>query len=69
MEFLTGEKENQRSNEEKPTATSGVSIFGKSCIMHSRRVGFLKSHLSASLYFGLTNSSTTPMSSPFNVWT
>ena len=36
----------------KPTETSGVSSFGKSCIMHSRRVGFLNLVFSALAYLG-----------------
>mmetsp|Transcript_5616 Transcript_5616/g.15698 ORF Transcript_5616/g.15698 Transcript_5616/m.15698 type:complete len:255 (+) Transcript_5616:805-1569(+) len=40
---------------------------GKSCIMHSRRVGFLKRLRSASAYLGFTNSGTTPCASPSHV--
>ena len=34
--------------------------MGKSCIMHSSRVGLLKEERDESAYFGLTNSETEP---------
>mmetsp|Transcript_64569 Transcript_64569/g.158945 ORF Transcript_64569/g.158945 Transcript_64569/m.158945 type:complete len:256 (-) Transcript_64569:1076-1843(-) len=59
--FLTGEKHSHLSSWVKPTGASGGRRRGKSCIMHSRRVGFLKVVLDASAYFGLTNSFMTPL--------
>ena len=43
-----------------PTRASDGSVLGKSCIMHSRRVGFLNAVRAASLNLGLTNSAITP---------
>mmetsp|Transcript_11994 Transcript_11994/g.39400 ORF Transcript_11994/g.39400 Transcript_11994/m.39400 type:complete len:361 (-) Transcript_11994:888-1970(-) len=60
MLFFTGENENQRSKSVNPTLASGGKSFGRSCIMHSSRVGFLKLFLAASAYFGLTNSGIEP---------
>ena len=40
-------------------ALGGMS-HGRSCIMHSSRVGDLKAVRLLSAYFGLTNSGTTP---------
>mmetsp|Transcript_25186 Transcript_25186/g.67523 ORF Transcript_25186/g.67523 Transcript_25186/m.67523 type:complete len:260 (-) Transcript_25186:540-1319(-) len=60
IEFLIGEKENQRSKSAKPTAAPGASSLGMSCIMHSSRVGFLNAVRLASSYFGLTNSGIAP---------
>ena len=37
------------------------SALGKSCIMHSNRVGLLKAVLLLSTYFGLTNSAMMPL--------
>mmetsp|Transcript_61974 Transcript_61974/g.145774 ORF Transcript_61974/g.145774 Transcript_61974/m.145774 type:complete len:210 (-) Transcript_61974:1227-1856(-) len=56
MLFLTGEKQTKRSNCVKPTLASAGRSSGKSCIMHSRRVGFLKAVLVPSVYLGFTNS-------------
>mmetsp|Transcript_32631 Transcript_32631/g.65467 ORF Transcript_32631/g.65467 Transcript_32631/m.65467 type:complete len:235 (-) Transcript_32631:1231-1935(-) len=56
MLFLTGEKQIQRSSCVKPTIASAGRRRGKSCIMHSRRVGFLNAVLLASVYLGFTNS-------------
>jgi len=58
--FLTAENDNQRSICVKPTLLFGVNNFGKSCIMHSRRVGFLNVVFSSSAYFGFTNSGIFP---------
>eukprot|EP00659_Diplonema_papillatum_P011519 gene11518-biopygen11574 len=39
-----------------------------SCIMHSSRVGDLKTHRVVSVYFGLTNSGTTPPEASSTLW-
>eukprot|EP00966_Prymnesium_polylepis_P186671 4327175-Prymnesium_polylepis.1 len=44
----------------KLTAASDGMSHGRSCIMHSRRVGDLKAVRLASAYLGLTNSGTAP---------
>mmetsp|Transcript_42361 Transcript_42361/g.61883 ORF Transcript_42361/g.61883 Transcript_42361/m.61883 type:complete len:234 (-) Transcript_42361:1548-2249(-) len=63
-EFFAGLKVNHRSNMVNPIFASLPSSFwnnlGISCIIHSSLVGFLKSVLVSSLYFGFTNSTTTP---------
>mmetsp|Transcript_6840 Transcript_6840/g.24016 ORF Transcript_6840/g.24016 Transcript_6840/m.24016 type:complete len:230 (+) Transcript_6840:1003-1692(+) len=58
--FFTGEKQSQRSISVKPTFASGGNRSGKSCIMHSNRVGLLKDVLELSAYLGFTNSFTLP---------
>mmetsp|Transcript_9985 Transcript_9985/g.16579 ORF Transcript_9985/g.16579 Transcript_9985/m.16579 type:complete len:234 (-) Transcript_9985:364-1065(-) len=60
--FLTGEKHRSAEMDVNPTrfALSPVKTVGKSCIMHSRRVGFLNVVFLLSLYFGLTNSGMRP---------
>mmetsp|Transcript_55931 Transcript_55931/g.137080 ORF Transcript_55931/g.137080 Transcript_55931/m.137080 type:complete len:260 (-) Transcript_55931:644-1423(-) len=61
MLFFTGEKHSHRSICVNPTGASGGRSIGKSCIMHSRRVGLLKVVLVASAYLGFTNSDTMPL--------
>mmetsp|Transcript_4263 Transcript_4263/g.10135 ORF Transcript_4263/g.10135 Transcript_4263/m.10135 type:complete len:219 (+) Transcript_4263:247-903(+) len=60
--FLTGLKQMLAAAWVNPTCadSSEVNTVGNSCIMHSKRVGFLKTVLLASLYFGLTKSGMTP---------
>mmetsp|Transcript_8365 Transcript_8365/g.18046 ORF Transcript_8365/g.18046 Transcript_8365/m.18046 type:complete len:260 (-) Transcript_8365:995-1774(-) len=60
--FLTGLKQMLASAWVKPTCvdSSAFNTVGNSCIMHSNRVGFLKTVLVLSLYFGLTKSGMTP---------
>mmetsp|Transcript_5252 Transcript_5252/g.12313 ORF Transcript_5252/g.12313 Transcript_5252/m.12313 type:complete len:253 (+) Transcript_5252:238-996(+) len=58
--FFTGEKQSHRSISVKPTFDSGGRRRGKSCIMHSSRVGLLKEVFELSAYLGLTNSLTLP---------
>mmetsp|Transcript_23078 Transcript_23078/g.46709 ORF Transcript_23078/g.46709 Transcript_23078/m.46709 type:complete len:353 (+) Transcript_23078:357-1415(+) len=60
MLFFTGEKHTRRSSSVKPTLAAGGKSSGKSCIMHSRRVGLLNARLVASAYLGFTNSLTIP---------
>lgn len=60
---------NKKKTHTHTLAESPISLdmsLGKSCIMHSRRVGFLNSVRLPALYLGLTNSTTTPSSSPFS---
>ena len=54
--FLAGENESQRSNVVKPilgASSSFASSFGKSCIMHSRRVGLLERRAACVLVLGV----------------
>mmetsp|Transcript_33906 Transcript_33906/g.81294 ORF Transcript_33906/g.81294 Transcript_33906/m.81294 type:complete len:203 (-) Transcript_33906:741-1349(-) len=58
--FLTHVKLIKRSSWVNPTLSSFVQSLGKSCIMHSRRVGDLNLLFSASAHLGFTNSGTIP---------
>mmetsp|Transcript_64074 Transcript_64074/g.139375 ORF Transcript_64074/g.139375 Transcript_64074/m.139375 type:complete len:213 (+) Transcript_64074:526-1164(+) len=58
--FFTQVKHMSRSICVKPTFSSAPKRRGKSCIMHSSRVGDLNLLLSASAHFGFTNSGTIP---------
>mmetsp|Transcript_24926 Transcript_24926/g.53761 ORF Transcript_24926/g.53761 Transcript_24926/m.53761 type:complete len:228 (+) Transcript_24926:574-1257(+) len=60
--FFTGEKHSSLAKLVNPTfsASDPLRTVGKSCIMHSSRVGFLNMVFSASLYLGFTNSGMTP---------
>mmetsp|Transcript_10883 Transcript_10883/g.19216 ORF Transcript_10883/g.19216 Transcript_10883/m.19216 type:complete len:218 (-) Transcript_10883:1343-1996(-) len=66
--FFIALKHMKRSICVKPTLAFGLCTrsLGKSCIMHSRRVGLRNTVLSLSAYFGLTNSGIAPPVS-FNV--
>mmetsp|Transcript_35471 Transcript_35471/g.72583 ORF Transcript_35471/g.72583 Transcript_35471/m.72583 type:complete len:238 (-) Transcript_35471:1152-1865(-) len=61
--FLTGEKHISAAALVNPalSASSPSNTVGKSCIMHSSLVGFLKAVLVSSLYLGLTNSGMAPL--------
>mmetsp|Transcript_9379 Transcript_9379/g.22795 ORF Transcript_9379/g.22795 Transcript_9379/m.22795 type:complete len:220 (-) Transcript_9379:82-741(-) len=60
--FLTGLKQMLASAWVNPTWVDSLAFrtVGNSCIMHSSRVGFLKTVLVLSLYLGLTKSGMTP---------
>mmetsp|Transcript_279 Transcript_279/g.427 ORF Transcript_279/g.427 Transcript_279/m.427 type:complete len:217 (+) Transcript_279:509-1159(+) len=60
--FFTGEKHNSAAILVNPTHfdSSLFKIVGKSCIIHSNLVGFLKIVFASSAYLGLTNSGIAP---------
>eukprot|EP00967_Tisochrysis_lutea_P083427 scaffold115951_cov36-Tisochrysis_lutea.AAC.2 len=59
-EFFAGEYVKVPSIDVNETLASGGSIHGRSCIMHSRRVGDFNIVRDESIYLGLTNSGMIP---------